>query len=209
MSDNFQQTVDLRGKMERQKKAVVAKGRDAMHCVSTTPLEKIYQDEGAVKPRTDLKTISRPKTKEPRQGLIRLVVFILAILVVGATVYSLFFRSKGAAVNPKTKDWYAIKLVDGEIFYGQVFDVKADPVVIDNVYYDYDQAREAKAAKDQASTAKETGLSAQAGNLRLVKRGKETHGPAGSMNVVRAQVLYLEALKSDSKVLKAILEYEK
>jgi len=195
MSD-FQQTVDLREKMERQKKAAVAKS-------TITPLEEIYRDEGEVKLKADLKKISRPKAGEPREGLIKIIVFILAILVVSATAYFLFFRSKGAAINPKTKDWYAIKLVDGEIFYGQVADVKADPVVIDNVYYNYDQAKEAGAAKDQANPAKETG------NLRLVKRGQETHGPAGSMNVVRSQVLYLEALKSDSKVLQAILQYEK
>lgn len=185
MSD-FQQTVDLRGKMERSRKAA-------------TPLEKIYQGEDAIEPKADLKTISRPKARAGREGLIRLAVFMLAVLAVSATVYFLFFRTNGAAVSSKVKDWYAVKLVDGEIFYGQVSDLKADPVVIDNVYYNYDQAK----AKDGSKPAEETG------NLRLVKRGQETHGPAGSMNIVRAQVLYMEALKSDSKVLKAILEYEK
>jgi hypothetical protein len=46
-------------------------------------------------------------------------------------------------------------------------------------------------------------------NLRLVKRGKEVHGPDGTLSVVRAQVVYMEPMKEDSKVLKAILEYEK
>lgn len=195
MSDNFQQTVDLRGKMERQRKTAPPK--------AATPLEKIYQEEDEVRPRADLKKISQPRIKEPHEGLIKTIVFILAILVVGATVYFLFFRTKSVAVDPKAKDWYAIKLVDGEIFYGQVQDVKADPVVIENVYYNYDQAKESGATKDQSKVVEETG------NLRLVKRGKETHGPDGSMNVIRAQVLYMEALKSDSKVLQAILQYEK
>ena len=195
MSDNFQQTVDLRGKIERSKKVAPPK--------AITPLEKIYQEEDEIKSRADLKKISQPRIKESHEGLIKIIVLILAILVVGATVYFLFFRTKSAAVDPKAKDWYAIKLVDGEIFYGQVQDVKADPVVIENVYYNYDQAKESGAAKDQSKVVEETG------NLRLVKRGKETHGPDGSMNVIRAQVLYMEALKSDSKVLQAILGYEK
>lgn len=163
------------------------------------PLEKIYRDENEAELKADLKTISRPKIRQGREGLIRLAVLVLAVLLVGATVYFLFFKTKNVTTSPKTKDWYAVKLVSGEIFYGQVLDVKADPVVIENVYYNYDQAKEKEGAKSVQET----------GNLRLVKRGKETHGPAGSMNVVRSQVLYLEALKSDSKVLKAILEYEK
>ena len=190
MSD-FQQTVDLRGKIERPKKTAAPKN-------TITPLEKIYRGEDAIEPKADLKTISRPKDRPSREGLIKLIVFILAILAVGVAVYFLFF-TKSAAIDLKAKDWYAIKLVNGEIFYGQVADVKADPVAIDNVYYNYDQAKE----KDASKAAPETG------NLRLVKRGKETHGPVGSMNVVRTQVLYFEALNADSKVLKAILEYEK
>lgn len=178
--------------MPRSRPASPAGGKAA-----AAPLEKIYRQEAETEP--DLKTISRPKVKPRREGLIRLVVLVLAILVVGATVYYLFFRTNGAAVKPEIKNWYAVKLVDGEIFYGQVADVKADPVALANVYYNYDQVK----AKDGSKPAEETG------NLRLVKRGQETHGPAGSMNIVRAQVLFMEPLKTDSKVLKAILDYEK
>ncbi len=205
--DNFQQTVDLREKMERQKPASPAGGKAA-----ATPLENIYREEKSAE--RDLQKFSRPEVKPSREGLIKPIVFALAILIVGASVYFLFYRSKGAAVNPKARAWYAIKLVDGEIFYGQVFDVKADPVVIANVYYDYDQAKQNTISKSSAETGPPAGPprlgeAGETGNLRLVKRGKETHGPDGSMNVVRAQVLYLEPLKADSKVLKAILEYEK
>jgi len=188
---DFQQTVDLRNKLRRPKPA-------------ETPLEKIYRDEeDEVKPKADLKTISQPKIKPSREGLVKLIVFILAILTVSAAVYFLFFRSKGAVVDTKAQNWYAVKLVDGEIFYGQITDTKADPVVIANVYYNYDQAKQTDAAKGQAQAAPEIG------NLRLVKRGQETHGPAGTMDIVRAQVLFMEPMKSDSKVLKAILDYEK
>lgn len=195
MSDNFQQTVDLRGKIERSKSASPADRKAA-----PTPLEKIYQDEDEVKPKADLKKIYQPKVSPSREGLIKTIVFILAILVVGATVYFLFFRTKGLFNKPdKSQTWYAVKLVNGEIFYGQITDTKADPVVIANVYYNYDQSKE----KDPAKAAPETG------NLRLVKRGQETHGPAGTMDIVRSQVLFMEPMKSDSKVLQAILQYEK
>jgi len=179
---DFQQTVDLREKPEKRRKP-------------PEPLEEIYQaDEGGGK---DLGKISRPAAKRGYGRQIRLAVLVLAALVFGFVAYKLFF-AQGETIKVD-KNWYAVKLVDGEIFYGQIMDIKTDPVVINNVYYDYDQAK----AKEAGKAAEETG------NLRLVKRGKETHGPDGSMNIVRAQVLFMEPLKADSAVLKAILEYEK
>lgn len=196
MSDDFQQTIDLREKMHRRKAAPT---KSVM-----TPLEKIYGGEEEIKTQraASLQTISQPKV-ETRRAAFLLLVFILAVLAVGATVYYLFFKTKGPVSDAKAQNWHAIKLLDGEIFYGQVFDVKADPIVIANVYYNYDQAKQNSEAKDKTKTVEETG------NLRLVKRGKETHGPAGTMNIVRAQVLFMEPLKTDSKVLQAILDYEK
>jgi uncharacterized protein HemX len=181
MSD-FQQTVDLRERPEKKRK-------------SPEPLEKIYQPEAEVK--KDFSKISQPAAKRDYGRQIRLAVFVLAALVLGLVAYKLFFAQD--QTSKVAQSWYAVKLLDGEIFYGQIMDIKADPVVINNVYYDYDQAK----AKQAGKAAEETG------NLRLVKRGKETHGPDGSLNVVRSQVLFMEPLKADSKVLKAILEYEK
>ena len=189
MSD-FQQTVDLRERPEKKRK-------------SPEPLEKIYQPEAEVK--KDFSKISQPAAKRDYGRQIRLAVFVLAALVLGLVAYKLFFAQ--GQTSKVAQSWYAVKLVDGETFYGQIMDIKADPVVINNVYYDYDQAK----AKEAGKTAEETGPPrlGETGNLRLVKRGKETHGPDGSLNVVRSQVLFMEPLKADSKVLEAILEYEK
>lgn len=199
MPDNFQQTVDLREQMEKRREATRRSAKNP-----ATPIEKIYSQTGADEPSSDLKKISRLKTARPSGGGYRWLTFFLAILVIAASFYFLFFsRWPGESADPKQKNWYAVKLADGEIFYGQIADVKADPVVIANVYYDYDQARRAGSAADSAKTIEETG------NLRLVKRGKETHGPDGTINVVRAQVLFMEPLKDNSKVLQAILGYEK
>lgn len=179
MQDNFKQTVDLREKAEKKRR--------------TEPLEKIYKEGAGEK---DLKKISQPEIKELPQGLIKIIVIFLAIIVIGATVYIMFFRS---GEKLETGNWYSVKLIDGEVFYGQIADVKADPLVISNAYYNYDQAK----AKEGNKTVEETG------SLRLVKRGQETHGPSGTMEIVRSQVLFMEQLKQDSKVLKAILDYEK
>lgn len=201
MSD-FQQTVDLRGKMERQKSASPA-GRPAAPPAKKpiTPLEKIYQDEDEIKPRADLKKISQPKAKEPRGSLVRPIVFILAFLIIGFTVYSLFFKEGGRFNKPaEAPVWYAVTLKDnGLIYYGLVMDISADPVVIKNVYYNYDQKKAVDEGKPYVDT----------GSLRLVKQGNENYGPESISNVYQSNISKMDPLKADSKVLQAILNYEK
>ena len=191
MTESFQQTVDLREKMERQKRTGMVKNK-------VEPLEKIYQEEEPDEPKADWQKISQPRAGRYPGGLIKLIVFILAGLVVGATVYFLFFRAKSADPEPLARDWYAVKLVDGTIYYGQISDVKANPVVLSDAYYDYDQAKAIKEKKPFIET----------GNIRLVKRGQETQGGDGSLLLYQDNIS-LEPLRDDSKILKAILEYQK
>ncbi len=180
--NDFQQTVNLRDKMER-KKVSNAEG-----------LEKIY--EASENEKSQLKKINRPKSVKLNPAVMKRIIFILAIIVLGLSLYFIFFRGNRTG-KVSTENWYAVKLVDQSIYYGQIKNTTADPVIVENVYYDYDQAKGEKKNVEAA------------GNLRLVKRGQEAHGPSGTMDIVRAQILFMEPLKSDSKVLKAILEYEK
>ncbi len=197
MSDNFQQTVDLREQAERRRRGISPKKNSA-------PIEKVYADGADGRPGPDFKTISRPKTSGPGYGPVKAGLFILAAVFIFAAVYYLFFRQPDSADTAvKNQNWYAVKLVDGTIYYGQVADPKAEPVIVKNVYYNYDQAKLTNAAKDQYKTIEETG------NIRLVKRGQETVGGDGTMLFYHVNILLLEALKPESKVLKAILEYEK
>ena len=119
------------------------------------------------------------------------------IIFIGNIIYWLFFNGEEVNQPSDNLNWYAVKLINKEVYYGQVYDVSADPVIIKNVYYNYEQIN------NKGGDASETD------NIRLVKRGKETHGPSGIMDIIRSQIIYMEELKDDSKVLKAILEYEK
>ncbi len=187
MPDNFQQTVNLREKASRLDKSRREKKAEQ--------IEHLYNDED--NSRKNWQKFDKAKEKKVNESFVKRVVFFLFILIVGSVLYWLLFWQKdeqAELINNKS-EWYAVKLVNEEVYYGQVADATADPIVLHNVYYNYDQAIGGEEAKET-------------GNLRLVKRGKETHGPSGTMNVVRTQVLYMEPLKEDSKVLKAILEYE-
>jgi len=193
MTESFQQTVDLREKMERQKRTGMVKNK-------VEPLEKIYQDQGSGGPEKDWQKISQPRAGRQYDGLIKLIVFLLAGLVVGTTAYFLFFRAKSDGPETLNRDWYAVKLVDSMVYYGQILNLKTVPVTIVNVYYDYDRDKAIKERKAFVET----------GNIRLVKLGKETQGGDGSIIVYPANGWpIMEPLRADSKVLQAILEYEK
>jgi len=146
--------------------------------------------------KEELHRINKPEAVKVNESFTRRVVIIIAILLVGFIFYSMFSKNEPKEDLTKDVNWYTVKLVGEKIYYGQIADLSADPVVVNNVYYNYDDTEESENDIDT-------------GNIRLVKRGKETHGPTGTMNIVRSQVVYMEPLADASKVLKAILEYEK
>lgn len=141
--------------------------------------------------KINMQRIDRPKQRQTNELLFKKGIWILLAIIL-IFVYFFWLRPAKNGDNLGNKDWYAVKLVNEEIFYGQIGNTASDPIVIANVYYNYDQGD----------------LGSGTGNLRLVKRGKETHGPNGTINIVRSQVLYMEPLKESSKVLEAILVYE-
>jgi len=188
MAKKFQKTVNLREKMKQSQSW--AKDRQE-------GIDNIYNEARINK--KDWQKIIRPVATKVNEKLVKRIVLILAVLIAIFLIYWLYFnKNENAGSNiDKEKKWYAVKLVDGTEWYGQIGDIASDPVVMDNLYYNYDQMD------------KNGNNNKQPDSLRLVKRGQETHGPDGSVDVVRAQILYMEPLAVDSKVLKAILEYEK
>lgn len=197
MPEEFQQTVDLKLKKEEKKtRKISPASQSAIN--NARGIDQVFQD-GKKDNVGNLKKIEKYQEPHLNPNLIRAIVMVLMLAVIGLGVYFVFFRNKN---NQKiTSNWYAVKLINGEEYYGEIADTKADPVVIKNVYYNYDQMKDGVVNKDYVPDANQ--------NIRLVKRGKEAHGPDGSLDVVRAQVVYMEPLKADSKVLKAILNYEK
>lgn len=217
MSDNFKQTVDLKEQVERARHPERAPDRPrptaAKKSVKPAPriekkpdrqkawaIDQVYNEDEII-PQKELQTISYPKQRAQRGPMYKNAALIIAGLVIVAFVYWQFIHQTPAG-NPNSPGiggtgWYSVKLLNDEIYYGEIGDTTADPVIIKNVYYNYDQLNQ------------DSGTVNESGNLRLVKRGKETHGPDGTMSVVRAQVVFMEPLKEDSRVLKAILDYEK
>ncbi|PLX21604.1 hypothetical protein C0584_02215 [Candidatus Parcubacteria bacterium] len=186
MTETFKQTVNLKDKMEksqeRKRPPVKAKKQEA-------EIDKVYSQTDS-----ELKKIVRPNNTKTDFNVYKTLSIFLLLIVFGLSAKMLSslnddLGDKMTATQYEEK-WYSIKLENDETFYGLVGDISADPVVVRNVYYNYDQEKD--------------GGQNESGNLRLVKRGKETHGPDGSINIIRSQIQYLEPLAAESKVLKAI-----
>ena len=155
--------------------------------------------------KNDFQKINRTANSSGNSGknnIYKQIIFVLIaiIIIFGFYLFNNKKEIKPVEVESNKNFWYSVKLINGEFYYGQIKNTGDDPVVLENVYYNYDQIN---------SEQDENGEKKESGNLRLVKRGKETHGPDGSMSIVRTQVVYMEPLREDSKVLKAILDYEK
>jgi hypothetical protein len=212
--NDFNQTVNLKDKLAKPVQPSPAKptGQQANQSPpKERQINKVFSGES--ENIYEFQKINRPNQPKYNEVLIKRILLGLAAVIVIIMIFRLWPNaSKKAeektAENNKPSDatteqfevkWYAIKLVNNEIYYGQIGDIKSDPVVVSNVYYDYDQANGKATSSGDETT----------GSLRLVKRGKETHGPSGTMDIVRSQIIFMEPLKDDSKVLGAILDYEK
>lgn len=207
MEEDFQQTVNLKSKVAKPKARPTIKTAPKVEKkipkTRAEEISEVYGENDEDYKEESFRKINQPQVKQVKSNVIRNIFLVLFFCVILVIVYFAFFQGdKSGKVlgTQQAVDWYAVKLINGEVYYGQISDTSADPVIIENVYYNYDQI---KSDGTPPPSQNETG------NIRLVKRGQETHGPAGSMDVVRAQVVYMEPLKDDSKVLRAILNYEK
>ena len=218
MSNDFKQTVNLRKKVEQETKAREGAKRarresrnererqfkQAKKKKRAEEIDKVYNgDRDDTVTRKDLSQITRPIVVSSQEVMYKRLVIFLGVIVILLVGYWMFLKPKDVPNNSAILNepvWYAVELVSGERYYGQIADISADPIVIKKVYYNYDQLNKETSGD---------GSEGDTGNLRLVKRGKETHGPTGEMSLVRVQVKYMEPLAGDSKVLKAILDYEK
>lgn len=91
--------------------------------------------------------------------------------------------------------WQAVFLSNGQVYFGNVARLTPDTVVLRHIYY------------LQTSGPLQAGGEQQPQDLALVKLGAELHGPTDEMRISREHVLFIETLKQDSKVVKAIEQF--
>jgi len=161
------------------------------------PINKINQDERI---RQRLSRIEAPPPVKKKSNSLRNVIIVVAVLVViGALagIFILFSKRGGQSVNEKT-DWQAVFLTNGEVYFGKIVSQDDQTLVLRNIYYPQDPGllRQTKMSSKQSD------------EIQLIKLGNELHGPTDEMRINRDQVLFTQNLKEDSKVVRAIRNYE-
>ncbi|MCK5510370.1 hypothetical protein KAI65_02405 [Candidatus Parcubacteria bacterium] len=167
-------------------------------------IDQVFNDNDE-EDKQDFQKINRPENNNGngKNAIYKQIIFVLLVIIICLGVY--LFVNRGNEIEFAKNEsgqnlWYLVKLTNGEFYYGQIKDTGADPVVLKNVYYNYDQIN---------SEQNVAGEKKESENLILVKRAQEIHGIDNSMNIVRTQVFSMEILLENNKALKAILDHEK
>ena len=107
--------------------------------------------------------------------------------------------SGGTSGAVKGKQYQALFLTNGQVYFGKLKNVNNSYVKLTDIYYLQVQQQVQPADKN---------ASAQSPQVSLAKLGSELHGPEDNMYVSRDQVLFWENLKDDGKVATAIKDYQ-
>jgi hypothetical protein len=126
-------------------------------------------------------------------------ILVLIIILVGI---GWFLSSKSMLpwqnVGAKSSDWQAVFLTNGQVYFGKLSNADGKYANLKDIYY----IQVAQQSEAQQKAGEQPQIS-------LLKLGSELHGPADEMQINRDQILFIERLKNDSKVVDAINRYKK
>ncbi|MDB5266447.1 MAG: hypothetical protein JWN89_262 [Parcubacteria group bacterium] len=118
---------------------------------------------------------------------------IILLLSLGLSMAGISMRGASRDLPDGLADKFqAVFLTDGQVYFGKLDSYNSRFVLLKNVYY-------LKAASGLQQSTADT-----KSGLNLIKLGGEAHGPEGDMYIAKDKILFLENLKNDSAVVKAI-----
>lgn len=119
------------------------------------------------------------------------VLLILLLWLVGG-------RRALSLINSRLPGGYqAVTLANGAAYFGKVQQMDSNTLTLEDVFY------------LKARVVGAGGKTPAQNPFELIKLGNEVHGPTDRMRVNRRQILSLQELRSDSKVVVAINDYYK
>lgn len=135
------------------------------------------------------------------RSLNKVLVTLLVVLAIFAVVGVLwrFFNGVTADSAIKGKQFQALFLTNGQVYFGHLSNVNGQYVKLNDIFYL--QVQQTVQPSNNSSNNNNQQVS-------LAKLGNELHGPEDTMYVARDQVLFWENLKNDGKVVKAITDYQ-
>lgn len=155
----------------------------------------------------DIPQAAKPHVANPVAASGSVMSKVLAVLMMVASLAIIVWLGT-KAVSPlladsavKSKEYQALFLTNGQVYFGKVSKVDSSYVKLTDIYYL--QVQQTVQPKDSSSSSSNSNQ-----QVSLAKLGGELHGPEDVMYVSRQQVLFWENLKNDGKVAKAIADYK-
>ena len=143
------------------------------------------------------------------------VVFVLFVLI-GAGIAVFIFKPEWLPFKAKSREekvssigssgYQAVFLTNGQVYFGRLAKRESDYPVLTQVYYlrlqqPLQEQKEEKKEKEPEPASLQQ-------NLTLIKLGNELHGPSDEITLNKDHILFIENLREDSRIVKAIKEYE-
>ena len=155
-------------------------------------------------------SLNKNRSGRENNWLRGLVTLLIIIVVVGAGIYLISSYTGislpgGSSLDLKN-EWQAVFLTNGQIYFGKVAKVSSDWVVLRNIYYLQVISQPLQRSQEGENPAAEAQPEQR---LTLIKLGNEIHGPRDEMAIDRRQVILIEDLRNDGKVVQAINQYIK
>jgi len=127
----------------------------------------------------------------------------IALLLVAVALYAGLAPQGAESKQINAKEYQAVFLTNGQVYFGKVSNVDAGYVKLTNIYY-----LQVTSAASGSQTVQPKASDTSNQQVSLAKLGGELHGPEDTMFISRQQVLFWENLKVDGKVAKAIADYQ-
>ncbi|OGY50625.1 MAG: hypothetical protein A2951_01920 [Candidatus Buchananbacteria bacterium RIFCSPLOWO2_01_FULL_56_15] len=161
----------------------------------TTPL--------AMPPAAGQSALASPrKSRGPWiKGLVTLV--IVVILIAGGVYLLNGSGGLGLSGIQLRTQWQAVFLTNGQVYFGKISKINNDYIWLHDIYYLQVVTQPLQRSQEGDTAAPQQ----QEQRLTLIKLGNELHGPRDEMIINRDQMVLLEDLKDDSRVVQAINDY--
>lgn len=144
-------------------------------------------------------------TKKSSRGgnnkLLPLVVVAVVVLVIAGGY--LFLKGRGGGI--KSGEYQAVFLTNDQVYFGKITESTNQEVTLNDVYYLLLQQPQQVQPQTPEATP---GAQEQPKYILMHLGDRETHGPMDEMRINREQILFIEPLREDSKVIRGINDYK-
>jgi len=127
------------------------------------------------------------------------VVLISVVALILLSCVAMLAHKMMANSSIKSKQYQAVFLTNGQVYFGKLSDIDEPYVKLTSVYYPL-----AQSAQSGSSSAAGSSSAGNLGTSQLVKLGGEVHAPEDQMNIAKAQILFWENIKDNGQVVQLI-----